>query len=168
MASSPLAAAVFVAATALSLSASVVLVVRLERVGARLGLSEALLGLLAALAADTPEITSAVTALSRGQASVGAGVIIGSNVFNLAALLGLAAAVAGFAAGELCARLGRALDARREERFSFPIAGGMLVTVEVMVPQNLNGKARSAIEDLREATAGADPREELLERAKET
>ena len=55
MASSPLAAAVFVAATALSLSASVVLVVRLERVGARLGLSEALLGLLAALAADTPE-----------------------------------------------------------------------------------------------------------------
>jgi hypothetical protein len=53
MASSPLAAAVFAAAPALSLSASVVLVVRLERVGARLGLSEALLGLLAALAADT-------------------------------------------------------------------------------------------------------------------
>jgi molecular chaperone DnaJ len=45
--------------------------------------------------------------------------------------------------------------------------GGMLVTVEVQVPQNLNGKARNAIEDLREATAGADPREELLERAKE-
>ena len=46
--------------------------------------------------------------------------------------------------------------------------GNMLVTVDVMVPQNLNGKARSAIEDLREATAGQDPREELLERAKET
>src|ERR1700744_4359835 len=46
--------------------------------------------------------------------------------------------------------------------------GNMRVTVEVMVPQNLNGKARSAIEDLREATAGQDPREELLERAKET
>ena len=45
--------------------------------------------------------------------------------------------------------------------------GSLLVTVEVMVPQNLNGKARSAIEDLREATAGQDPREELLERAKE-
>jgi len=37
----------------------------------------------------------------------------------------------------------------------------------VMVPQNLNGKARNAIEELREATAGQDPREELLERAKE-
>ena len=36
-----------------------------------------------------------MTALARGQASVGAGVVIGSNVFNLAALLGLAAVVAG-------------------------------------------------------------------------
>jgi molecular chaperone DnaJ len=45
--------------------------------------------------------------------------------------------------------------------------GNLIVTVEVMVPQNLSGKARSAIEELREATAGPDPREELLERAKE-
>ena len=45
--------------------------------------------------------------------------------------------------------------------------GGLLVTVDVTVPQDLNGKARSAIEELREATAGTDPREELLERAKE-
>ena len=44
--------------------------------------------------------------------------------------------------------------------------GGLIVTVEVMVPKDLNSKARSAIEELREATAGADPREELLERAK--
>ena len=36
-----------------------------------------------------------MTALARGQARVGAGVVIGSNVFNLAALLGLAAVVAG-------------------------------------------------------------------------
>ena len=58
MMSSPWAVAVFVAAAALSLGTSAVLVVRLERVGARLGLSEALLGLVAALAADTPEVTS--------------------------------------------------------------------------------------------------------------
>jgi hypothetical protein len=61
----------------------------------RAGLSAAALGLLAALAADASEITSAATALSRGQASVGAGVVTGSNVFNLAALLGLSALVAG-------------------------------------------------------------------------
>ena len=95
MMSSPWTAAVLVAAAALSLGASAVLVVRLERLGARLGLSEALLGLVAALAADTPEVTSAVTALAHGQHDVGTGVVLGSNAFNLAALIGLGAVVAG-------------------------------------------------------------------------
>jgi cation:H+ antiporter len=85
----------FAAGVALSLAASWLLVSRLERLGERAGFSEAWLGLVAALAADAPEITAAVTALTRGQASVGAGVVIGSNVFNLAALLGLAAVTAG-------------------------------------------------------------------------
>jgi cation:H+ antiporter len=93
--SNPLLLIVFVLAAAISLLASWRLVVSLERVGARLGLSEALLGLLAALAADAPEITSAVTALIRHDPHVGAGVILGSNVFNLAALLGLSSLVAG-------------------------------------------------------------------------
>jgi molecular chaperone DnaJ len=44
-------------------------------------------------------------------------------------------------------------------------AGALLVTVDVSVPQELNKKARSALEDLRAATAGADPREDLLRRA---
>lgn len=87
--------AVFLVAALISLGASVVLVSRLERVGARLGLSEALLGVLAALAADAPEITAAVTALAHHERAIGAGVVIGSNVFNLAALLGLGAVVAG-------------------------------------------------------------------------
>ena len=51
--------------------------------------------MVAALAADAPEITSAVTALAQHQQKVGAGVIIGSNVFNLAALLGVGGVVAG-------------------------------------------------------------------------
>jgi cation:H+ antiporter len=87
--------AAFVLAAAVSIGASWMLVARLERVGARLGLSEALLGMLAALAADAPEITAAVTALIRHDQRIGAGVVIGSNVFNLAALLGLAGIVAG-------------------------------------------------------------------------
>src|SRR6516162_2145664 len=90
-----LQAVLFVAGVSVSLAASWQLVQRLERLGERAGLSEAALGLVAALAADAPEITSAATALARGQASVGAGVVTGSNVFNLAALLGLAAVVAG-------------------------------------------------------------------------
>ena len=78
-----------------ALLTSWVLVSRLERVGERFGLSEALLGLVAALAADAPEITASVTALLHHQRTIGAGVVIGSNVFNLAALLGLGAVVAG-------------------------------------------------------------------------
>ncbi len=93
--SDALLAITFVLAAAVSLTTSWVLVSRLERVGARIGLSEALLGMLAAMAADAPEITAAVTALAGHQARIGAGVVIGSNVFNLAALLGLSAVLAG-------------------------------------------------------------------------
>ena len=85
----------FLAGAVVSLATSWLLVSRLERVGERLGLSEALLGLVAALAADAPEVTAAVTAMAGHQQRLGAGVIIGSNVFNLAALLGLGAVVAG-------------------------------------------------------------------------
>ncbi len=45
--------------------------------------------------------------------------------------------------------------------------GDLLVTVEVQVPKNVSSKGRKALEELREATAGEDPREELLQRAKE-
>jgi cation:H+ antiporter len=90
-----LLAIVFVCAAVVSLATSWLLVSRLERIGARLGLSEALLGMLAALAADAPEITASVTALLGHHARIGAGVVIGSTVFNLAALLGLAAVLAG-------------------------------------------------------------------------
>jgi cation:H+ antiporter len=85
----------FFLGTAVSLVTSWALVTRLERVGERFGLSEALLGALAALAADAPEITSSVTALSQHQRTIGAGVVIGSNVFNLAALLGIGSLVSG-------------------------------------------------------------------------
>ena len=85
----------FALSAAVSLAASVLLVSRLERVGERLGMSEALLGLVAALAADGPEITASVTALASGHVTVGIGVTLGSNVFNLAALLGLSALIAG-------------------------------------------------------------------------
>jgi cation:H+ antiporter len=90
-----LAVVLFAAGAAVSLLTSWLLVSRLERIGERLGLSEALLGIVAALAADAPEITAAVAALASHQQRIGAGVVLGSNVFNLAALLGLGAVVAG-------------------------------------------------------------------------
>jgi cation:H+ antiporter len=86
------AAALFPLGAAISLLASFVLVTRLERLAG--GLSEAMLGLVIALAANTPEITSSIAASAHGEESIGIGVILGSNVFNLAALLGLGAIVA--------------------------------------------------------------------------
>jgi len=91
----PLTLTLFLVSTAVALAASSVLIVRLERIGARLSLAEAALGVVAALAADLPEISTAVAALVQGQNEVGIGVILGSNVAKLALLLGLAAVVAG-------------------------------------------------------------------------
>jgi cation:H+ antiporter len=89
------AIAVFVASIALMLVASAVFARRLDHIGLRLGLPEALLGLLTALAADAPEISSAIAALVQGAHAVAVGVVVGSNAFNLAAMLGLSAVVAG-------------------------------------------------------------------------
>ncbi len=44
--------------------------------------------------------------------------------------------------------------------------GDLLVTVQVAVPQKLDGKAREALEAYRDATAGDDPRAGLLEAAR--
>jgi cation:H+ antiporter len=84
----------FVLAAGASLGASGILVVRLERIAKRYGLTETALGLLAALAADAPEISSAVAALIHHDQGISVGIVVGSNLFNLAMLLGLAAVVA--------------------------------------------------------------------------
>ena len=85
----------FVASIALMLVASAVFARRLDHIGLRLGLPEALLGLLTALAADAPEISSAIAALLQHEHAIAVGVVVGSNAFNLAAMLGVSAVVAG-------------------------------------------------------------------------
>jgi cation:H+ antiporter len=93
--STPLAIGLFIAGLAVTVASSIVLARELDRIGARLGFSEALLGLLTALGADGPEIASAVAAIVTGHNETGVGVVLGSNVFNIAALLGLSAVIAG-------------------------------------------------------------------------
>ena len=90
-----LTASAFIAALAVTLAASELLARGLTRFGTKTGMSEGLLGLLGALGADSPELSSAVIAIAAGAAGVGVGVVVGSNLFNLAALLGLSAVVAG-------------------------------------------------------------------------
>lgn len=98
----------FAAGLALTLASSELFARGLTRLGTKLGFSEGLLGLLAALGADSPELSSAVIAIAAGAGTVGVGVVVGSNLFNLAALLGLPAVVAG---GVLIRRAPLLLDA---------------------------------------------------------
>ena len=86
---------VLLSGAALVLFASVRLTHGLDRLGKLLGLSEGLLGLLTALGANAPEIAAAVTALVSGAHDVGYGLVLGSNLFNLAGLLGLSAVLIG-------------------------------------------------------------------------
>lgn len=90
----PLVLLVFAGSLALALAASFVFARRLDRLGRRLGWPEAMVGLLTATAADGPELCSAVIAIAHGSAAVGAGVVVGSNLFNLAAMVGAVALIA--------------------------------------------------------------------------
>jgi cation:H+ antiporter len=93
--STPVALLLLVASFSFTVAASVVLARDLDRIGQRLGFSEALLGMVTALGADAPEIAAAVAAVVAGHENTGVGVVVGSNVFNLAALLGVSALIAG-------------------------------------------------------------------------
>jgi cation:H+ antiporter len=93
--STGLAIPVFFASLAVTLAATLVFARGLDRLSARLGVSEGLHGILTALGADAPEIATAIAALVASDSKIGVGVVVGSNVFNLAALLGLSALLAG-------------------------------------------------------------------------
>jgi cation:H+ antiporter len=90
---------VFLVSIGLMLAASAVFARRLDHIGLRLGLPETLLGLLTALAADAPEISSAITALVAHQHAAAFGVVVGASAFNIAAMLGLSAVVTGCVRG---------------------------------------------------------------------
>ena len=93
--SAALAVPLFLVSLAVTLAAARLFARRLDRLGVRFGFPEALIGLLTAVAADGPEISSALFALAKGAHDVGVGVLVGSNGFNLAAMIGVSALVTG-------------------------------------------------------------------------
>ena len=90
-----LAVPLFVASLVVTLGSAGLFARRLDQLGVRFRFPEALIGLLTALAADGPEISSALVALVKGAHDVSVGVLVGSNAFNLAAMIGLSAVIAG-------------------------------------------------------------------------
>jgi cation:H+ antiporter len=85
----------FVVSLGVTLVAAATFARRLDRLGAKFGLSEVSIGLLTAIAADGPEVSSALVALIKGARDASVGVIVGSNMFNLAAMLGVSVLLAG-------------------------------------------------------------------------
>jgi cation:H+ antiporter len=90
-----LAAPLLLVSLAVTLTAARAFARRLDRLGVHFGLPEAVIGLLTAIAADGPEISTALIALIKGAHGVSVGVLVGSNVFNLAAMIGLSALLVG-------------------------------------------------------------------------
>jgi cation:H+ antiporter len=90
-----IAVPLFLVSLAVTLGAAATFARRLDRLGARFGLPEVLIGLLTAMAADGPEVASALVALFKGAHEASVGVIVGSSAFNLAAMVGLGALLAG-------------------------------------------------------------------------
>jgi cation:H+ antiporter len=80
---------------AVTLGAARLFAGRLDRQATSRGVPEALVGVLTALAADSPEISSALIALAKGAHGASFGVVVGSNVFNLAAMIGMTALLVG-------------------------------------------------------------------------
>lgn len=90
-----IAVPVFIVGLGVTLVAAATFARRLDRLGAKHGLSEVSIGLLTAIAADGPEVSSALVALVKGAHDASVGVIVGSNTFNLAAMVGVSVLLAG-------------------------------------------------------------------------
>ncbi len=63
---------------------------RLEAICDHLDLSAGVLSVLGALGANIPNYVASIDALASGKTEIGLGIIIGSNIYNLAIILGLA------------------------------------------------------------------------------
>lgn len=61
----------------------------------RLGMSEVVVGLtIVAIGTSLPEVATSITAAVRGQRDIAVGNVVGSNIFNILAVLGISASIA--------------------------------------------------------------------------
>src|SRR5260370_13132573 len=84
-----LPALVFVAGLVVALRAAAWFTRLLKDLGDHWDFSPGLLSFLSALGANIPNYAASVVAFASGHAPVGLGIIVGSNVYNLAVILGL-------------------------------------------------------------------------------
>src|SRR5438067_791476 len=161
--STGLAAVYFAVSLIATLYAAAVFAERLDRLGARLGLPEALLGLLTAAGADAPELAAAIAAIVLGSIGMvhaalrlgdAAGlpqVLVGTLL--LAVLTSLPNAYTGLRLGR--AGRGSALVAETMNSNTINLVGGMAVPALFVVGSDLSGLERTDMVWLLVTTAAA-------------
>ena len=92
--SAALAVPLFLVSLAVTLAAARLFARRLDRLGVRFGFPEALIGLLTRWR-RTGRRSPPRCSLTKGAHDVGVGVLVGSNGFNLAAMIGVSALITG-------------------------------------------------------------------------
>lgn len=86
---------IFIASAIIISFASLSLTKKCEKLATRFNFSQALFGMITAIGANAPEISSSISAIYMRYHEIGFGVIIGSNIINLAGLLGISALITG-------------------------------------------------------------------------
>jgi cation:H+ antiporter len=89
LSSLPMALGLFLVSLIVVVATSARFTRKLEELCATFGLSIGILSLISALGANIPNYLSSLLAIIGGHADVGLGIIIGSNIYNIAIILGL-------------------------------------------------------------------------------
>lgn len=93
-------------------------------VAAAIGMSDRVVGLtIFALGTSLPELAAGVMSARRGQPEIGFGNVIGSNVFNSLAVMGIAGVIRPFEGAKAAAELSHALSS------DFPVAMGFSIVL---------------------------------------
>ena len=101
---------------------------RLEQISAALDFSPGLLSLLGALGANIPNYVASTFAIISGQIAIGLGIIIGSNIFNIAIILSVATFAAPKNRGIVLTSI-EGQDVRIVGRYTFAIMLAILLLV---------------------------------------
>jgi len=118
----------FILSLAVALGASVWFTRSLEVLSDHFHFSPGLLSLLGALGANIPNYIASLTAAIDGQAGLGIGIIIGSNIYNVAIILGVSTFAAPAARGIVLAQ-----KEARDARLVGVIALAMMLTTALAV-----------------------------------
>lgn len=115
---------------------------RLEAICDVLDLSAGILSMLGALGANIPNYSASIVAIASGQLGVGLGIIIGSNIYNIAIILGIATFATRARSG-IMLQAGERQDVRTVAHYAVWTMLATLLTIWLLPGTPLTGGSRS-------------------------